>query len=123
MVRQLRDEIVEAFGWWRISHSTSLSDAVPGRFEVTETPALSGDGSDAGGGLMSVMRGGRVRSRRSASTLSTVYGTLGERAQAAKAATKGIPEWPRTRVTWPAESPRRPNAEPAGRTPAPAELS
>ena len=89
--RQLRDEIVTAFEALEDSHGTGpLADAVPGRFEVTETRRASADGSDAGGGLMSVMRGGRVFEKVGVN-VSTVYGTLGERAQAAMAARKGIP--------------------------------
>ncbi len=89
--RQLRDEIVTAFEALEDSHDTGpLSDAAPGRFEVTETRRASADGSDAGGGLMSVMRGGRVFEKVGVN-VSTVYGTLGERAQAAMAARKGIP--------------------------------
>ena len=37
-----------------------VADLPAGRFEVNETTRTSDDGSDAGGGLMSVMRGGRV---------------------------------------------------------------
>ena len=89
--RQLRDEIVTAFEALEDSHDTGpLADAAPGRFEVTETRRASADGSDAGGGLMSVMRGGRVFEKVGVN-VSTVYGTLGERAQAAMAARKGIP--------------------------------
>ncbi len=61
----------------------------PGRFEVTETRRASEDGSDAGGGLMSVMRGGRVFEKIGVN-VSAVYGTLGARAQAAMAA-RGVP--------------------------------
>ena len=59
--RQLRDDIVAAFEALEDSHDSGpFSDAKPGRFEVRETARQSDDGSDAGGGLMSVMRGGRV---------------------------------------------------------------
>ncbi|MBM2292551.1 oxygen-dependent coproporphyrinogen oxidase [Sulfitobacter pseudonitzschiae] len=89
--RALRDEIVAAFEGLEQSHDTGpLSDAAPGAFEVTETKRASDDGSDAGGGLMSVMRGGRVFEKVGVN-VSTVYGTLGERAQNAMAARKGIP--------------------------------
>ncbi len=89
--RTLRDQIVTAFEGLEDSHDTGpLNDAAPGRFDVTETRRKSDDGSDAGGGLMSVMRGGRVFEKVGVN-VSTVYGTLGERAQHAMAARKGIP--------------------------------
>ncbi|MFD0910055.1 oxygen-dependent coproporphyrinogen oxidase [Ruegeria arenilitoris] len=89
--RQLRDEIVAAFEALEDSHQVGpFSDAPAGRFEVKETRRQSEDGSDAGGGLMSVMRGGRVFEKVGVN-VSTVYGTLGERAQQAMAARKGIP--------------------------------
>ncbi|WP_299599830.1 oxygen-dependent coproporphyrinogen oxidase [uncultured Tateyamaria sp.] len=89
--RQLRDDIVAAFEKLEDTHGTGpMSDDSPGRFEVTDTKRTSDDGSDAGGGLMSVMRGGRVFEKVGVN-VSTVYGTLGERAQNAMAARKGIP--------------------------------
>ncbi|WP_321829872.1 oxygen-dependent coproporphyrinogen oxidase [Thalassovita sp.] len=89
--RQLRDEIVAAFEALEDSQTTGpLADQPAGRFEVTETKRASADGSDAGGGLMSVMRGGRVFEKVGVN-ISTVYGELGERAQNAMAARKGIP--------------------------------
>ncbi len=88
--RTLRDEIVAAFEGLENSHDTGpFSDMEPGRFDVSETKRASADGSDAGGGLMSVMRGGRVFEKVGVN-VSTVYGTLGERAQNAMAARKGI---------------------------------
>ena len=89
--RDLRDRIVTAFEALEDSHAAGpLSQAAPGRFELTETRRAAPDGGDAGGGLMSVMRGGRVFEKVGVN-VSTVYGTLGERAQAAMAARKGIP--------------------------------
>ncbi|MBM9593250.1 oxygen-dependent coproporphyrinogen oxidase [Roseitranquillus sediminis] len=85
--RQLRDDIVAAF---EALEDRQASDRPVGRFEVSETRRASSDGSDAGGGLMSVMRGGRVFEKVGVN-VSTVYGTLGERAQAAMAARKGLP--------------------------------
>ncbi|MEM1066424.1 MAG: oxygen-dependent coproporphyrinogen oxidase [Pseudomonadota bacterium] len=88
--RSLRDEIVAAFEGLEDSQKTGpFSDAEPGRFEVSETRRTSEDGSDAGGGLMSVMRGGRLFEKVGVN-VSTVYGTLGERAQRAMAARPGL---------------------------------
>ncbi|MEL6887528.1 MAG: oxygen-dependent coproporphyrinogen oxidase [Pseudomonadota bacterium] len=88
--RQLRDDIVAAFEGLESSHAAGpMSDAAVGRFEVSETTRAADDGSDAGGGLMSVMRGGRVFEKVGVN-VSTVYGTLGERAQAAMMARKGL---------------------------------
>ncbi|QPM91101.1 oxygen-dependent coproporphyrinogen oxidase [Pseudooceanicola algae] len=89
--RSLRDEIVAAFERLEKAQVKGpLSGTAPGRFEVSETRRASEDGSDAGGGLMSVMRGGRVFEKVGVN-VSTVHGQLGERAQAAMAARKGLP--------------------------------
>jgi len=86
--RQLRNDIRTAFEGLEDAHG---GDAPAGRFEVSTTTRNSDDGSDAGGGEMSVMRGGRVFEKVGVN-ISTVYGSLGERAQAAMAAQKNIPE-------------------------------
>jgi len=89
--RDLRNQIVTAFEALEDSQTTGPFAELPaGRFEVTETKRSSDDGSDAGGGVMSVMRGGRVFEKVGVN-ISTVYGELGERAQMAMAARKGIP--------------------------------
>lgn len=89
--RSLRDDIVAAFENLEDTQDTGPFAGQPaGRFEVTETKRTSEDGSDAGGGLMSVMRGGRVFEKIGVN-VSTVYGELGERAQMAMAARKGLP--------------------------------
>ncbi|MGB1235131.1 MAG: oxygen-dependent coproporphyrinogen oxidase [Planktomarina sp.] len=89
--RELRDQIVAAFeGLEDTQVNGPFAHLDAGRFEVTETKRTSDDGSDAGGGLMSVMRGGRVFEKVGVN-ISTVYGQLGDRAQAAMAARKGIP--------------------------------
>ncbi|WP_113911145.1 oxygen-dependent coproporphyrinogen oxidase [Roseovarius dicentrarchi] len=86
----LRDQIVTAFEGLEDSHDTGpLSDAAPGRFELTKTKRTADDGSDAGGGLMSVMRGGRVFEKVGVN-VSEVYGVLGPAAQKAMAA-RGVP--------------------------------
>jgi coproporphyrinogen III oxidase len=88
--RQLRDDIVAAFENLEDTQGSGpFADLPAGRFEVTETKRSSEDGSDAGGGLMSVMRGGRVFEKVGVN-VSTVYGKLGERAQRAMAA-RGVP--------------------------------
>ncbi|VAV99614.1 Coproporphyrinogen III oxidase, aerobic, partial [hydrothermal vent metagenome] len=88
--RKLRDEIVTAFEGLEDSHQAGpMSELPAGRFEVRETKRASEDGSDAGGGLMSVMRGGRVFEKVGVN-VSQVYGVLGEAAQVAMAA-RGVP--------------------------------
>lgn len=89
--RQLRDEIVAAFEGLESSHATGpFSDMHAGHFEVSETRRAGENGTDAGGGLMSVMRGGRVFEKVGVN-ISEVFGTLGSRAQMAMAARKGLP--------------------------------
>jgi len=89
--RELRDQIVRAFETLEDEQATGpFADQAPGRFEVTNTKRATEDGSDAGGGVMSVMRGGRIFEKVGVN-ISTVYGTLGARAQAAMAAQKGLP--------------------------------
>lgn len=89
--RDLRDGIVAAFEALEESHENGpFADLPAGRFEVTETTRASDDGSDAGGGLMSVMRDGRVFEKVGVN-VSTVYGQLGATAQASMAARKGLP--------------------------------
>ncbi|MEM9496343.1 MAG: oxygen-dependent coproporphyrinogen oxidase [Pseudomonadota bacterium] len=88
--RQLRDEIVAAFEGLEDTHGAGpLSDACPGRFEVNKTQRAADTGEDAGGGLMSVMRGGRVFEKVGVN-VSEVYGALGPAAQQAMAA-RGVP--------------------------------
>jgi coproporphyrinogen III oxidase len=81
--RTLRDRIVEAF---EALEDAGGPEGAPGRFELRETHRDEGRG---GGGLMSVMRGGRVFEKVGVN-VSTVHGTLGERAQRAMAA-RGVP--------------------------------
>jgi len=88
--RSLRDQIVNAFEDLEDEQASGpFAGRAAGRFEVSETKRASDDGSDAGGGLMSVMRGGRVFEKVGVN-VSTVYGRLGEKAQAAMAARKNI---------------------------------
>ena len=88
--RDLRDRIVAAFEALEQSHCEGpLAEAPPGRFALRETRRESEDGSDAGGGLMSVMRGGRVFEKVGVN-VSEVHGRLGRAAQEAMAA-RGVP--------------------------------
>ena len=80
--RSLRDRIVAAFEGLK---DEALSDAPPGRFTVTPTERAE----DGGGGIMSVMRGGRVFEKVGVNW-SEVHGTLAPRAQSAMAA-RGVP--------------------------------
>lgn len=89
--RALRDQIVAAFEELEINHTTGpFADRAPAKFDVRDTKRTSDDGSDAGGGLMSVMKDGRVFEKVGVN-VSEVYGTLGDRAQAAMMARKGLP--------------------------------
>ncbi|WP_370226166.1 oxygen-dependent coproporphyrinogen oxidase [Pararhodobacter marinus] len=81
--RSLRDTITRAF---EALEDTTDSDRPAGRFEVTPTQR---DGGAGGGGIMSVMRGGRLFEKVGVNW-SAVHGTLGERAQKAMAA-RGVP--------------------------------
>lgn len=88
--RDLRDQITTAFEAMEDSQvSGPTADLPAGRFEVSQTKRASDDGSDAGGGLMSVMRGGRVFEKVGVN-VSTVHGKLAPRAQKAMAA-RGVP--------------------------------
>lgn len=79
--RELRDSIVAAF---EALEDSQGGPTPAGRFEVTPTTR-----PDGGGGLMSVMRGGRVFEKVGVN-VSEVWGTLAPRAQAAMAA-RGVP--------------------------------
>lgn len=79
--RALRDQIVAAFEGLEDSHG---GPGAAGRFEVTPTTR-----ADGGGGLMSVMRAGRVFEKIGVN-VSQVHGSLGEKAQRAMAG-RGVP--------------------------------
>ena len=87
----LRDQIIETFVALEQSHRTGPgADNAVGEFEVVETRRLSDDGSDAGGGAMSVLRNGRLFEKVGVN-ISTVHGSLAASAQAAMAARKELP--------------------------------
>ena len=83
----LRDKIIQKF---EALESLHKSDMPAGLFELRETKRTASDGSDAGGGLMSVMRGGRVFEKVGIN-VSTVFGTLSKSAQEAMVARKDLP--------------------------------
>ncbi len=88
--RTLRDRIVAAFEALEDAQAAGpFAARPPGRFEVTATRRAPAAGGDAGGGLMSVMRGGRLFEKVGVN-VSTVHGELGARAQTAMAA-RGVP--------------------------------
>jgi coproporphyrinogen III oxidase len=88
--RELRDQIVASFENLERTQTTGpFADLPAGTFDVSETTRASDDGADAGGGLMSVMRGGRLFEKVGVN-ISTVFGTLAPRAQMAMAARKDI---------------------------------
>ncbi|MBB1490029.1 MULTISPECIES: oxygen-dependent coproporphyrinogen oxidase [unclassified Paracoccus (in: a-proteobacteria)] len=80
--RALRDRITTAF---EALENEGPGDTAPGRFEITLTERAE----DGGGGIMSVMRGGRVFEKVGVNW-SEVHGTLAPRAQTAMAA-RGVP--------------------------------
>ena len=87
----LRDQIIETFVALEQSHRTGPgADNAVGEFEVVETRRLSDDGSDAGGGAMSVLRNGRLFEKVGVN-ISTVHGSLAASAQAAMVARKELP--------------------------------
>jgi coproporphyrinogen III oxidase len=89
--REVRDSICAAFEQLEDTQTTGPHADLPaGRFERTETKRDGGAGSDAGGGEMSVMRGGRVFEKVGVN-ISTVYGQLGEQAQRSLTARREIP--------------------------------
>ena len=87
---QLRDEIVACFQKLENDHTGgAMAEKPAGTFDVTTTQRQADDGGDAGGGLMSVLRGGRVFEKVGVN-VSTVYGRLGDQAQAAMRARPGL---------------------------------
>jgi len=99
---ELRDRICAAFEALEDAQAEAFpdgphSDLPPGRFERTETRRAAEDGSEGGGGLMSVMRGGRLFEKVGVN-VSAVHGRLGAQAQrslSARREIEGLAEDPR----------------------------
>jgi coproporphyrinogen III oxidase len=88
---ELRDAICGAFEALEDAQLTGPHAGLPaGRFERKETRRAGEGEGDQGGGVMSVMRGGRCFEKVGVN-VSTVYGVLGERAQRSLTARKEIP--------------------------------
>lgn len=90
--RLLRDRIVDAFEG--LEDQGPAADTPPGRFEITPTERAE----NGGGGIMSVMRGGRVFEKVGVNW-SEVHGVLAPKAQAAMAA-RGVPGMDRDARFW-----------------------
>lgn len=98
--RELRNRICDAFEALEDTQTFGPHAGKPaGRFELRETKRQAPDGDDAGGGLMSVMRGGRVFEKVGVN-ISTVHGTLGEMAQKSLTARKELPGLAENPVFW-----------------------
>ncbi len=88
---ELRDAICAEFEALEDAQDTGpFADLAPGRFTQKETHRTGEGDGDAGGGVMSVMRAGRVFEKVGVN-ISTVYGALGAQAQRALTARKEIP--------------------------------
>jgi coproporphyrinogen III oxidase len=88
---ELRDRICAAFEALEDAQDSGpFADLPAGRFERKETRRAAEPGGDGGGGVMAVMREGRVFEKVGVN-VSTVYGTLGEQARRSLTARKEIP--------------------------------
>ncbi|HSF96321.1 MAG TPA: oxygen-dependent coproporphyrinogen oxidase [Thermohalobaculum sp.] len=88
---ELRDRICAAFEALEDAQVTGPhASLAPGRFERKETRRAGEGEGDQGGGVMSVMRGGRCFEKVGVN-ISTVYGKLGAQAQRSLTARKEIP--------------------------------
>lgn len=88
---ELRDTICAAFEGLEDAQDTGpFAELPPGRFVRKETRRASDGEADAGGGVMSVMRAGRVFEKVGVN-ISTVYGSLGDAARRSLTARKEIP--------------------------------
>ncbi|MEO1458035.1 MAG: oxygen-dependent coproporphyrinogen oxidase [Pseudomonadota bacterium] len=87
----LRDDICAAFERLEATQTTGpFADRAAGRFERKATRRAGEGEGDQGGGVMSVMRGGRVFEKVGVN-ISTVYGSLGAQAQRSLSARKELP--------------------------------
>ena len=88
---ELRDMICEDFEKIEVlKDSGEFSSRPPGKFEKKQTFRKSKNGEDGGGGIMSVMRDGRVFEKVGVN-VSTVYGNLEPLAQKSLSSRHNIP--------------------------------
>lgn len=88
---ELRDAICAAFEALEDAQDAGpFADLPPGRFERKETRRAGESGGEGGGGVMSVMRGGRVFEKVGVN-ISTVFGALGAQAQRSLTSRKELP--------------------------------
>ena len=96
--KDLRNMICDAFEALEDSQTNGPFSELPaGRIELTETKR--GTDRDGGGGLMSVMRGGRLFEKVGVN-ISTVHGTLSPMMIKAMAARKNIPGLEENPIFW-----------------------
>ena len=96
----LRDRICAAFEALEDAQDCGPFAALPaGRFERTETRRADAGEADAGGGVMAVMRDGRVFEKVGVN-VSMVYGGLGAEARRSLTARKAIPGLERDPRFW-----------------------
>ena len=88
---ELRNQICKSFEFLeRNQTSGPFANLKPGKFEQKVTRRNSESENDAGGGIMSVMREGRLFEKVGVN-ISTVYGQLGEAAQKSISARRNVP--------------------------------
>ena len=88
---ELRNQICKAFEFLETHQSDGpFVSMAPGKFEQKETKRETRFKEDAGGGVMSIMREGRLFEKVGVN-ISTVFGNLGEAAQKSISARRKVP--------------------------------
>ena len=88
---ELRNQICKSFEFLESQQTRGpFADVTPGKFEQKETRRKSNSAEDAGGGVMSIMRDGRLFEKVGVN-ISTVFGNLGEAAQKSISARRKVP--------------------------------
>ncbi len=87
---ELRNQICKSFEFLERNQKIGpFADLKPGKFKQKETKRDSGFAEDAGGGVMSIMREGRLFEKVGVN-ISTVFGQLGDAAQKSISARRNI---------------------------------